>query len=101
MELVVFSRRQGHDDTYQVEKTGTGWRISFLSIGGECDKSGAPFLYSNLDQDSIKYPKSLPDYMELLWQDAYDQKLTDDQIQDKLDQLGAWIQITEKNSPDW
>jgi len=99
MQLVVFSRRWDHDDTYTVEKTIKGWNISAMTIGGECDKKGAPFLYKNLDQDSINYPEELPGYMEWLWQQAYDQSLSDDQIQEELDRLGEWIKTTEKASP--
>jgi hypothetical protein len=99
MELVVFSRRWGHEDKYKIERTGTGWKISASGIGGECDKTGSQYLYKKLDQDLINYPKELPGYMEWLWQQALEKKLSDEQIQEQLTLLSEWIQTTEKASP--
>ena len=99
MKIEVFSRRWGHNDTYMVTITAKGWNISHIMIGGECDTKGAPYLYENLDHESINYPQSLPEYMDWLWQKAKEQKMTDDQIQAELNQIGKWIQATEKASP--
>ena len=99
MYLEIYSRRWGRNEKYKVEKTATGWDISHMRIEGPCDKTGAPALYKNFDQDSINYPEELPGYMEWLWTQAHDQSLSNDQIQVELDRLGEWIQITEKASP--
>lgn len=98
-ELKVYSRRWGHTDTYKVNRITSGWEIGNISISGNCDKSGKPYLYENFRQDSINYPESLPGYMDWLWEQAAEQGLTHEQVQESLNQLNEWINDCEKNSP--
>ena len=97
----VFSRRWGHDDTYQITRTAEGWEIHHMSIGGPCNKRGEPALYSNFRQDSINYPEALPGYLEYLWDEASDDGsgLSAEEVQAALDALAAWVSVTEKESP--
>lgn len=95
----AYSRRWGHYDTYQIKRTETGWNVSHISIGGGCDKDGKPYLYENLNHDSINYPEELPGYMEWLWNRAQEQGLRHDEVQSAFDQLSEWVSICEKNSP--
>jgi hypothetical protein len=99
MRLTVFSRRWGHNDSYNVEITNTGWEISHVAIGGACDSFGKPYLFGNLNHDSINYPEDLGGYMDWLWRQAKSQNMDETQIQRHLDELGAWIQSTEQNTP--
>lgn len=99
MTLEVFSRRWDHPDRYRVKRTATGWNIAHISIAGECDKAGAPYLFENLDHDSINYPADLGGYMEFLWDEADSRQMTEHDIQQRLDELGQWIQGVERSSP--
>ena len=102
MRLEIYSRRWGHNDSYSIDKTANGWHvrsISHMMIEGECDKKGNPSLYQHLDQDFINYPQALPQYMEFLWNRAEQEHITEAEIQAALDELGKWIQITEKATP--
>lgn len=99
MKLEVYSRRWGHNDSYTVTHAATGWNVSYLSIGGLCDKQGKPYLMENLDHDSINYPEALGEYMEWLWQKVKEQNMTDAEVQEELNKIGLWIQTTEKASP--
>jgi hypothetical protein len=99
MELEVYSRRWGHSDTYQVSKTSKGWNVAHLAIGGACDKTGAPYLFDNLDHDSINYPQALGEYMEWLWEQATSGNMSEEQLKQNLDMIGKWIQATEQSSP--
>lgn len=99
MYLEVYSRRWGHPDKYHVDRTATGWRIDHLSITGDCDKEGKPYLFENLDHDSIDYPAGLGGYLAFLWDQAEAQKMTDAQIQERLEELGQWIQTVEQHAP--
>jgi hypothetical protein len=99
-ELRVFTRRWGHDDVYTVVRTGTGWTVNHVAIGGDCDRTGAPFLYANFEQDSVKYPHDIGVALERLWEHAGEQNLTDAQIQPHLNQLGEWISICERATPE-
>jgi hypothetical protein len=99
MYMEVYSRRWGHNDRYTVERTQTGWNIFHVVIGGVCDKRGAPYLFMNLHHDSINHPEALGEYMEWLWDKAQQQTMSDDLVQLALDQIGVWIQKTEKASP--
>jgi hypothetical protein len=99
MQLAVFSRRWDHNDKYDIKKTPDGWYIQHLGISGLCDKSGSPFLFRNLEQDSINYPKSIGNYLKWLWDESTTQELGDDEIQNELNRISEWIQIVEKASP--
>ncbi len=95
----VYSRRWGHDDIYHVKRTSKGWEIGHIGWGGPCNKKGQPFLFENLDHDGINYPEELPGYMQWLWDQAKEEGLTHEQVQDALDQLARWVSLCEKNSP--
>ena len=97
MELEVYSRRFGHPDLYQISRTDTGWHVRHQRIEGDCDKTGAPYLFKCLDQDGINYPHDLGGYMEFLWCKSAD--MSEEEIQEQLDLLGKWIESTEKASP--
>ena len=97
--LVVYSRRWGHEDRYTIVRNEKGWVISNISIGGQCDKAGRPYLFENLDHDSINYPEELPGYFDWLWQQAEEEGLSHEQVQEALNQVGGWITLCERNSP--
>jgi len=99
-ELKIYTRRWGHDDTYHIKRISSGWIIGNISISGNCDKSGKPFLFENLRHDSINYPEELPEYLEWLWEQAAEQGMGHEQVQDSLNQLGSWIATCEKSSPE-
>ncbi len=100
MDLQVFSKRRGHNDTYRIRRTGTGWNIAFIAIGGDCDKSGKPYLFANLEQDDINYPHDLGGYMEYLWDKAEEEGMSDDQIQEHLNELSEWLIVVQNSSPE-
>lgn len=97
--LTVYSRRWGHSDTYQIQKTATGWQVQHIMIGGDCDTSGRPYLFENLDHDSINYPAALDGYMDYLWRQAEAGCWAEKKIQPKLNILGRWITKVELASP--
>lgn len=97
--LRVFSRRWGHEDTYRVTRTDEGWHVAHIAISGKCDRAGTPFLYTNLAQDNISYPSSLPFMMEQLWDSAADRGLSVEAVQQAFDQLGTWISGVERTRP--
>ena len=102
-EFEVFSRQWGHNDIRTIEKTNTGWKINHLRRNeddGNSDKQGNPYLFKELDQDSINYPADLGEYMEYLWEQATEHNMNDKEIQERLTNLANWIQIVEKNSPN-
>lgn len=87
----VNSPRWGHPDTYRLRILDEGWRVDFISICGDCDAQGEPYLYRNLEHDSIDYPASLKREMESLFLQAKEGSLTNEEIQDRLDRLGQWV----------
>ncbi|HCE41975.1 MAG TPA: hypothetical protein DET40_00310 [Lentisphaeria bacterium] len=95
----IHSRRWGHVDRYQITRNNKGWIIVDNTISGQSDKSGNPYLFKNLDHDSINYPEELPGYMEWLWDRAAEDGLTHEQLQDALNELADWINVCESNSP--
>ncbi len=99
MDLEVYSRRWGHNDTYRVDITDAGWYISHFTIGGECDPGGKPYLFENFEQDVINYPADIGNYLAFLWERAKKDDLSDDEVQRHLNALGQWIQTTERSTP--
>ncbi len=95
----VFSRRQGHEDTYKLKRTADGWYVANIGINGPCDKAGRPFLYKNFRQDSIQYPCGVEGRMEWLWEQAASQGLTATRVQDALSEIASWVSLTERSAP--
>lgn len=96
----VYSNRWGHEDSYKIQRTIDGWLVSHLAIGGPCNKEGQPFLFSNLQHDSIQYPVGLGTRMAWLWDQARVAGMTKEAVQLALSQLAAWVSATEKAAPD-
>lgn len=96
--LSVYSRRWGHNDTYGLTRIETGWDVN-LTHSGPCDKAGRPFLYSNFDNDLVHYPAGIGGYLEWLWVRASEQGLSHEAVQEALDQLAEWINVTSHNAP--
>ena len=92
----VYSPRWGHDDTYLLTLKEKGWRVDFLSINGDCDKTGSPYLFANLDHDSIEYPSSLGFEMRALHEAAWDGEIDQVEIQRRLDELGKWVGLVDQ-----
>lgn len=98
-EFCVYSRRLKSEDSYQIIRTEVGWYVNNISIGGQCNKGGIPFLFNNFDHDSIEYPVGLDGWLEWLWERAALQGLTKEQVQDSLNKLAGWVSNTERSAP--
>lgn len=99
--FTVYQNRRDHEDTYTIVKTENGWHVSHIAINGETKPNGENALFMNLNQDSISYPKQLGSFLEWLWEEANNNRLTDDEIQTKIQELADWISITERAEPKW
>ncbi|MDP8239848.1 MAG: hypothetical protein P9X24_12225 [Candidatus Hatepunaea meridiana] len=98
-EFKVYSDRLGYKDVYRLKRTDIGWYINYFGIEGQCDRSGFPILYRNLQHDSIQYPQQLEDWIEQIWFKAKDEGLTKEQVQKALDDIAEWISKIEKLAP--
>lgn len=92
-------RSKANWDEYKIKRIKTGWYVKHIAINGECDKKGEPYLYKNFRQDFISYPHNLPDVMELLWEAAEKEMLTQEELQHELDKISNWINECEMNKP--
>ena len=99
LKFKTYSNRWGHQDTHLIKKTKNGWELESLSISGQCDKTGKPFLFKTLDHDFIKYPKQLGEYFEYLWEYSEQNKLSDKKLQIELNSLSKWCINTELSTP--
>jgi len=95
----VYSRRWGHDDVYRMKRTKTGWDVRYIAIGGVCDKGGRPYLIENLEHDSIDYPAGLAGWLEWLWLRAKEDGLSQEAVQQALNDLSEWVKQVEHSSP--
>ena len=96
--MSIHSRRWGHHDTYSIRRTTEGWEVQFTH-SGPCDKGGNPFLYSNFLNDRVYYPAALEGRMEWLWMKAAEEGLSHDAVQNALNELADWINVTSSNAP--
>ena len=94
----VGRKRQGSYDIYGIKRNEEGWHVEFISIGGQCNRRGEPYLFRNLAQDGINYPYSLGDYMEFLWNQSKNKN--EKWIQQKLNVISKWICDVERTSPE-
>jgi hypothetical protein len=98
-KFTVTSRRWGHDDTYLMTRTETGWDVKFLTIGGSCDRSGRPYLFEILRHDSISYPEDLDMWIAWLWNQAREKGLSREDVQRALNELASWVKLVETEAP--
>jgi hypothetical protein len=100
----VFSRRWNHADRYKLTRKKSGWIVAHMheiTAGRDGRVGGKPGtgLFELLDHDSINYPEELPGYLEWLWEQAAEDGLLHDQVQEALTMLADWTSLLEKNSP--
>ena len=98
-KMKIYVRRLGWEDTYRIKRTESGWYVEFLSISGDCDKKGSPYLFMNLDHDGVCYPAQLGDFMEWLWEKAAEKGMEESEVQTAINKLGVWISVCEKKAP--
>lgn len=103
-EFRVYSRRWGHEDSYHVTRTQSGWtfrHVSEISTGRDArvGRKGGTGLFHLLDHDSINYPEELPGYFEWLWERAAESGLNHDEVQRAVTDLAEWTSSCEKTSP--
>ncbi len=101
-ELKIYCRRNKGYQNYGIEKIENGWDIRYMQTRFDtsiCDKKGSPNLYNQLNHDSINYPEDLGFYMEYLWNTATEDNMTDEEIQEHLNEIGTWISTVEKATP--
>lgn len=106
LNFSIWTRRWGHFDTYILQRTDDGWRCSFLSINGKCEKDGEGAFIENLKHDCVFFPEEGVRYaMSKLWEDANESKIGLDQLQQRLQDIADWISDVEKNviikQPTW
>lgn len=100
--LPVWNISKSNRDNYRLELTVKGWKASFIpgiSDPSECDPNGYPFLQRNAKQDSIHYPEGFGDFLGYLWQQARENDMNEQTIQEQLNLLGAWQEAMEKSRP--
>lgn len=97
--LPIYTRRWDHNDIYTVKRNADGWYISFFGIQGQCDTSGDPYLYKNLDQDLVSYSKkNISSLMRSIWARAEEGAL-EEEVQRYLNQVAEYIRICEQSYP--
>lgn len=95
----VFTRRWGRNDQYRITRMADGWRVEHVMIGGDCDEEGKPYLFKNLEHDSVCYPAQLGDHMRNLWKAAAEKGLSHAQVQAKLQEIADWVSLCEQRRP--
>ena len=96
----VYSKRWGHYDTYNLKRNADGWYVSFISIKGQCDSCGEPYLYKNFHQDWIACPKEeIKSLLSSIWARA-ENGASKETVQKYLDEVADYVSNCERNKPD-
>jgi hypothetical protein len=98
-QMAIFTWRWGHHDTYRLTRTEMGWTVTFFDMEGACDKGARPVLYDSLRHDSVDYPADLPGWLEHLWDEAKEKRLSARQVQASLNALAKWVSRVECGKP--
>jgi hypothetical protein len=93
----IYGRKWGENNTYDFTLLKGGWHVARRDIAGDCDASGAPFLFDNFTRDNINFPSNLSTALSLLHEDQ--DVLSDDQVQAELTKLADWVSASEKATP--
>lgn len=106
MKFKVYTTRWGHDDIYTIRRTFKGWDVRHIGINGETEKNGRGALESNLEHDSICYPKEGVEYaFQTLWQEADTTSMSIEELQSRIQDIADWIseveKVTHQYQPDW
>lgn len=106
MEFQVYTSRWGHNDIYRIERDIFGWKVHHISLNGLSLKNGEGSLFSNLNHDSIFYPKDGVEYaLSTLWKEADLGEINFEELRNKLQEIGDWISDVERSlrrkQPDW
>lgn len=87
--------------TVHLTHTPEGWHLGAMAHTGNCDKSGAPNVFSNFDQDYVKYPHGIGMFLEWLWGRIDNGECSHEEAQERIQQLADWVSTTEKAEPKW
>ncbi|OJD97953.1 hypothetical protein A9487_24985 [Bacillus cereus] len=98
-EMLIYSRRWGHDDRYTLTRNEQGWHVSHQTYTGQSDRDALGALIPSLRQDSVKYPYQLGDVMEKIWDQAAISGLSHNEVQSMLNDVADWINATERAYP--
>lgn len=101
LDFKVYSRRWDKYDTYKLARIPTGWDIRHIAINGKYDKQGNPYLFKNFKQDFISYPYDLPIILEILWDAAEKNNLTNQELQERINDLAEWVSKCERAHPSY
>lgn len=98
-EMLIYTRRWGHDDRYSLTRNEGGWHVSHQTYAGQSERDALGVLIPSLRHDSVKYPQQLGDVMEDIWNQAAEAGLSHDEVQSMLSEVADWINATERAYP--
>jgi len=97
----LFSRRWGHEDRYELIRNAEGWNVSHLTYNGQSGKDALEVLVPSLVHDSIAYPYDLGNVMIDIWNQAEEYGLSNEEVQNMLNEVAQWINASETNYPSF
>ncbi|SCN42202.1 hypothetical protein [Bacillus wiedmannii] len=98
-EMLIYSRRWGHDDRYTLIRNEEGWHVSHQTYAGQSGRDALQVLIPSLRHDSIKFPNQLGDVMVDIWNQAAEYGLPHEEVQSMLNEVAVWINATERTYP--
>lgn len=93
--------RYGDFTTVSLTHIPTGWHLDAIAHTGDCDRTGAPWVFSNFGQDVVTYPQKLGAWLEHAWYQIENSEWTSDVAQIRIQQLADWVSACERAEPEW
>ncbi|KRC11503.1 hypothetical protein ASE11_19030 [Hydrogenophaga sp. Root209] len=78
-----------------------GWHLGAIAYTGQCDRTGAPLLYGNFDQDSVAYPQTMDRTLEYVWDQINNGAWNEAEAQQRIQEVADWVTACEKAVPKW
>ena len=97
LKFQVHNNRRNSILNYKISKTPEGWGFKHISINGDCKPDGSPYFKMNFEQDNMSYPSSFGEFLEHLWSKIDSAEITEEEAQNKLQELADWVSLCEKN----
>jgi hypothetical protein len=101
LKFSYWTNRWGSSTMVYLTHTPDGWHLSATAHTGDCDRSGAPCLHSNFDQDSVCFPSGLGGFLEHAWEKIQASEWGEEMAQQRIQELADWVTVCEKNQPRW
>lgn len=97
----IYCPKSGIILPFEVVRTSSGWQFPCSETLLLSEKDAKKFLEYLWRHEGVSYPSNIAAFFEGLWDDIAYERLHDETIQERLEELGNWISGCSKQIPRW